>query len=262
MTKKNNNGGGLATIPKSDFLALDPKGEYAESLSAMAETGEMLSPSDLIRVKTPTGGSTTWMIPGPAGDMAEPTITGALVFYQVCGVLWPTVDFQTGSIPVLKTLDLIKAEQVGPIPDDMVEVLEPYRIDEQHFHWSEASGMPYNQWGSGKDGIGKRCKEQRMLFILRPEDPFPLLITAQPGSLKNVSQWFKRIPLARIPFWRVIVELSLEKVTNKAGQDFARIVPKIVGQVDKKTGDEFKRTWTNKLKAIVHKVEADQVDTE
>lgn len=252
----------LATIPKSQFLALDPNGEYAESLAAMAESGEILKPTDLIRVKIPTGGGTTWMIPGPSGDVPKETITGALVYYQICGVLWPTEEFQTGSMPVLKTLDLITAEQVGPIPDDMTESLEPYRIDDRHFHWSEASGMPYNQWGTGKNGIGKRCKEQRILFILRPKDPFPLLITAQPGSLKNVSQWFKRIPLARIPFWRAIVELSLVKSTNKTGQDYAQIVPKLVGQVDKKTGDALKRTWTDTLKAVAKKVDDEQTDAE
>ncbi len=260
MAKKTN--GTLATIPKNEFMALDSKGEHVEAMNAMTEMGETIGPNDLLRVKTPTGGSTTWMVPGPVGDTAEETIVGALVFFQRCGVLWPTEDFQTGSLPVLKTFDLITAEQIGPIPDDMVESLEPYRIDERKFHWSEASGMLYNQWGSGKDGIGKRCKEQIMLFVLRPQDLFPLIITAQPGSLKTVGLWLKQLNHIDVPFWRVIVELSLTKVSNSRGQDYSQIVPQIVGQVDKTTGDELKRLWKDRLHDIARSVEIDQVETE
>lgn len=245
----------IAVVEGSRFTAI--AAGMAAVKENLAATGESLSASDLIRVPTPTGGSTTWMIPGPGGDEATPHITGVLCFYQRCGILWPSFDPTPGAIPVLRSFDLCISEQVGPIPDSMHEVLEACRLDERHFDW-ETCG--YNQFGSGKNGIGKRCREQRLLFILRENSLLPLLVTVQPGSLRNVVRFVKSLGLAaQIPYYRSIVDLSLEKVINRSGQAFSRIVPKLVGMLDAAAGEQVLRLWTGPLQAIVTSV-APEVD--
>ena len=248
---------GLAVSAASRFVAL--RGGMNAVRANLDATGESLSASDLIRVPTPTAGGTTWCIPGPAGDESAKSIAGVLCFYQKCGVLWPSLDTQPGAMPVLRTWDLEIAEQIGPIPADMLDVLEPCRIDERHFDWAKCG---YNQWGSGKNGFGKRCKEQRLLFVLRENALLPLLITVQPGSLKSVVKFVKSLGLqSQIPYYCcAIIDLSLEKVVNRGGQPYSQIVPKLVGTLSEADGEMVKKQWTDPLAEIVRNVALDRVD--
>ena len=245
----------LAVVSKNQFLSLDPKGEYAEALQAMNDAGESITPVDLIRVKVPSGGGTTWMVPGPSGEEAAKSLRGALVFYQQAGVVWPSEDVQNGTMPALKTWDLMVAEQVGPVPDDLQSMIDPFRIDERRYRWPEM----YERFGFGQD---KRFKEQRMLFLLREQDLFPLLITVPPGSLKDFKKWFKQLPLARIPYYRAVVDLSLKKAQSRSGITYAQIVPTLVGQLDRETGEILKSKWTDQLSRIAKEVDLDATDDE
>jgi hypothetical protein len=244
----------LSVIPREQFTALsNVSGELAEARAAMEAAGEFITAKDRIKVKTPAGGSTTWEI----GDTSAKVIEGILVGYQPRGVLWPTEDFDPNSKPVLTTLEPTSktavAEQAGPIPDHMLAVLEAHRIDENHFRWAD---LPYNQWDSGRGGRGKRCKEQREMFILQRGDLYPLRIVAQPGSVKSVSSWFKSLlDQAKVPFWRCVVSLSLVKKDNPDGKPYAMIVPKLVGIVDAETGAMIKKNYTDPLKEIARDLE-------
>jgi len=251
----------LATIKKSEFAAFDGKNPVAIAMQQNLEsTGETLRPSDITRVKTPSQGGLKWTIPTAAGDTVVDTIDGLLVYYQPCGVLWPSDEPSEGMLPVLRTLNPVApdatAEQVGPIPPDMAETLEKYRIDETTYRWSD---LPYNQFGSGKGGFGKRCKEQRMLFILQRASIFPVVVTAQPGSLKSVTGFFRQLAQASggKPYWCCEISLGLEKATSKGGQVYSRIVPRLIGTISIKDGEVVKEAWTDKLAGIAHQVEAD-----
>lgn len=244
----------LAVVSKERFVGLSSnQGEMRAALDSLAEAGEALGPGDLIRVPTPTGGGTTWEIPTLTGETeSAKSIEGILVYYQKCGILWPAEEPAENTMPVLRTWDLVTAEQIGPIPDDMAETLEKYRIDERHFRWDS---LPYNQFGSGKGGKGKRVKEQRMLFILRPGDVFPILVTAQPGSLQNVTGFIKRLPMSGVQYWGAVVSLGLEKTQNAGGQPYSRIVPKLVGKLSPDEATLVKSTWTEPLSRMVRNIE-------
>lgn len=263
---------GLTIVRPDGYLALQETAELREAMAAASEAGEHITQSDLIRVPIPTGGQTTrWTIPNPVREETVDEITGILVFYQPCGVLWPGVDPAPGSLPVLRTFNPTdpnaQAEQIGPIPDAMIDTLERHRITPKGavpalFNWSM---LPYNQWGSGKGGVGKLCKEQRMLFILRENDIFPLLITAQPGSVKKVSSFFKQLtPTARVPYFRCVVSLRLEKAQSKSNQPFCRIVPKLEGILPSDVGEIIKQKWTEPLRQIAPKIDivAEKTDEE
>ncbi len=243
-------GTGISVIPSSNYLSLG--GGSAEMQEAMdSVSGETFGVGDLTRVKMPSGGGTTWEIPDGLGNMqAAREIVGVLVYIQKHGVLWPSFDPKPGMMPVLRSYDLVTAEQVGPIPDDMVDQLEKCRIDERHFNWEKC---PYNEWGTGKNGSGKRCREQRMMFILRQGDLYPLVVTAQPGSLNNVRRFFLNMPKLGIPYWGAVVNLSLEKVPATTGEPFSRIVPKVVGTLDKEARDMVKERFYNVLESGVAK---------
>lgn len=254
---------GIAVYERNRFLSLSAGGEVKEAMAAMRETGESFGPNDLIRVKTPTGGGTNWMVPTAGGEEPRREIVGALVHYQRAGVLWPSEEMAQGQMPVLRTWDMIVGEQVGPIPDDMAEVLAEYRTEGGKFHVAPETGFPYAQWGSGKGGVGKRLKEQRMLFVLPENELAPYLVICQPGSLKTVGEWFKRIPqINKVPWWRVVVSLKLQKVTSKGGQTYSQIVPTTVGTLDQPTGMELRRTWGELLSRVARQVEVEPETTE
>ncbi len=244
----------LAIIPSSNFAALVPQGDLAEAMTAMAEVGEEMRPEDLIKVKLPSGGGTQWEIPSAMGIERTDSITGVLVGWQKCGLLWPNDDPIEGQKPVLRTMDLQTAEQVGPIPDDMVETLEKHRLSENTFDWKE---LPYNQWNTGKDGVGKRCKEQRIMFILREQDIFPLVITAGAGSLKTVVPWYTSTQQLRVVWYRLIVELTLKKASSKSGIGYSQIIPKAVGKVSKEDGVVIYERWTQKLVQLSREIVVD-----
>lgn len=255
MAEKQNQ---LTVVKKNEFLSLSEDGGIKEALDAITETGAVIGPDDLVRVKTPAQGGTQWEIPVAGQIEHAEEITGALVMYQQHGVLWPSFDPVEGQPPVLRTFDLITADLVGDIPEEMEAELERCKIEDGKYDWLKLS---YNQWGSGKDGIGKRCTEQRMMFILRPQDAFPLLVTIQPGSLRDVDRWFKQAAFLRVPWWRLVVQLRLKQAKSKGGITFSKVVPKVVGQVDEETGALLKKTWTDNLRQISRQVAA-EADTE
>ncbi len=256
---------GLSVISPERFLALNLSGEMKAAMDAAAATGETFTTDDLVRVPTPAAGATSWTIPDPSGDVTTPEIQGLLVCYQPTGVLWPSHEPSPGAIPVLRTFAPADpngvGEQVGPIPDSMIDSLRAHCIRESApgvpglYRWAN---IPQNQWGTGKGGVGKMCKEQRMLFILREGDIYPLLVRAQPGSLKAITKFFKQLtPSAKVPYFRCVVSLRLEKTANKTGQPFSRIVPKLVGTVPSDVGEIIRTKYTVVLQKLVAALEAD-----
>lgn len=244
----------ISVVSRSQFLALADESDYKEAMEANLLSGETLGQEDLTKVKMPMGGSLLWSYEQNGNEETTQAITGILVYFCKRGVLWGTEDTAAGAPPVLESHDLITATQKGEMPPEMAEKLEPYRIDEKTFHWAEESGMPYNQWGTGKKGYGKACKEQRVLFLLRENEPFPLYVTVQPGSLKTVVTFLKKLP---VPHWRAIVELRLQKATSKGGDYFSQIVPRLVGTLSKEDGLVVKELYTEPLRGVATQVDVD-----
>jgi hypothetical protein len=213
-----------------------------------------MTPENLTRIKTPAGGGTRWEIPTAFGADSVEEICGVLVNFQKHGILWPSDEPKSGQMPVLRSFDLKSAEQWGPIPQDMEEGLAKCKTGERTYSWEN---LPWNQWGTGKNGQGKRCKEQRQLFVLREGDLFPLLITVQPGSLKRVLGWFNELSKAGVPFYRAVVALRLEKVMSKAGKPYAQIAPKLIGTVSSEDGKMILDRFTNPIRGIVRDIEVD-----
>lgn len=238
-------------VQGTQWLALQPDSDLREALQANIVAGETIDVSDLIRVPTPGGGGTTWTWQGISGEESDKEIVGILVCYQPRGVLWPSQE-PGDSPPLLVTHDMIEAEMLGDNPGDIdLAELEKYRLPSGRFDWA---AIPWNQWGSGKNGIGKRCKEQRLLFVLRQQDAWPMVVTAQPGSLKTIRPFIKRLT---VPHWRAVVSLSLQKVKSKGGIDYAQIVPRLVATLSKEEGDMIRRLYTEPLKRVATRVQVD-----
>ena len=194
-----------------------------------------------------------WVVDGVSGQESTKEIEGLCVGYQPRGTLWPS-DEPSDSRPILVSNDLLTAHlAVDPDEADFGDIdrdeLMELRRDDGTWDWPS---LPWNAWGSGK-GKGKRCKESRLLFILRPGDAWPVLIQCPPASLKVVRKFISfRLPA---PHWRCVVAIGLEKKINDAGQPFAAWVPRLTGTIDEDAGKLVHELYTEPLHAVCQRVQ-------
>ena len=216
----------LSVVPVSQFQAFDETSRAAKALAANTD-GVGFSQSDLITVKTPSGGAQFWEVPGPSGPQAVPEITGLLVFRAYQGIIWPSTDPSPSSKPVIVTRDMnkgilqAKAERdadgkitaIEGAPDSMVEILRSQESSTPGvFDWKT---LPYTQFGSGKNKSGKYAKEGALLFILRSGSVLPIIVKTGPSALKGIRNFLTQV---EYPFWQCIVGLTLS-VDEAQGND-------------------------------------------
>jgi len=244
----------IVGVADSKFLALRPDSDVREALMANLGPGETLLASDLPRVSTPAGGGKVWSWTDSGNnEQSAKSIDGILVYYGVRGTLWGSEEPQGKASPVLVTYDLITAvrinDEIGDLDED---VLESCRTGDRTYDWTR---LPYNQYGTSKSGRGKRCKESRLLAILRHEEAWPLLVTAGPGSLKTVTPFVRRLS---VPHYRAIVSLTLDRVENAGGQPYSQIVPRHIGSISKAEGEIVQRLYTVPLSRVATQIDVPQ----
>ena len=224
----------------NNYLALEPGSDIREALMANLGPGDSMSSNDLPRVPTPAAGGKifSWMDSGNNEQSAK-SIDGLLVYYGVRGTLWGSEEPQGKASPVLVSYDLITAIRISDDVGDLdADLLESCRTGDRTYDWQR---LPWNQYGTAKSGRGKRCKESRLLAILRTNEAWPLLVAAGPGSLKTVVPFVKRLP---VPHYRAEISLTLDRVENAGGQPFSQIIPKLTGTVSKEKGDAVRELYT------------------
>lgn len=239
----------------SQYLALRPDSEIREALTANLQTGETITPADLVRIPTPAGGGLTWQwIDGGNNEQTAKAIEGILVYFGVRGTLWPTIEATADTKPVLVSYDLEVAHRVSDDIGDLDEdALEACRIGDRLYNWK---ALPWNQWDTGKDGVGKRCKESRILAVLRKEDAWPVLITAGPGSVDAVSKFVKRLTCA---FYRAEVSVGLVATKSKTGKVYSQVVPRFVRAISPEEGAIVRKLYTDPLSRMARDMSADAV---
>ncbi|MEM9354462.1 MAG: hypothetical protein AAGA92_15760 [Planctomycetota bacterium] len=238
----------LAVVDTGNYLALQDGGAIAEAMAANLGDGAALKESDLTKVPIPSGGGTTWMVPSITGEAPEKAIEGVLVYQCVRGVLWPREEPEEGTLPALVTDDLKIARIVSQdLSNDFLESIAGARNEDGTYRWAD---LPQCEWGSGKNGHGKAAKEQRVLFILREQEPLPLVVAIQPGSLKNWRGFIMELTKAGIPFWRAVISLGLEKSQSGGGQPFSKVVPSLVGVLSDEQGKVIREKFTEPMRAV------------
>jgi hypothetical protein len=180
----------LAELNTADIEAypalLDGLNGLAEVLAE--NVGGGLDMSDLVRVTVPSGDVTDWKIPSTLGkDERVEEIQMIVVHWSPSRVYWPGTELSHEPPHCWST------DGIAPHPDGLygdfgdyagqnpiVDVIGRGQI-------RSCARCPMNAWGSNpKGGKGKACKEQRLLFGLRPGSMLPILVSVPPTSLKPV----------------------------------------------------------------------------
>lgn len=161
--------------------------------------------------KTPTGGMTSWQIKENADD-EDPEITkaieGVILYSHRSNVYWSSAMGTTDD----KTPDCRSMDGITGVSRDG-ETLD-------------CATCPNNQFGSGREGRGKACKNCRRVYILRQGDMLPIRIDLSPTGLKNYD--------------RYVESMLLPKKKGQTPQRLQNVVTKIgVKTETMSTGDKY-----------------------
>ena len=150
-------------------------------------------------VKSPSGGSTVFSVPGLSGDEAERELTGIILDYTTPRAYWDTPDPVEGTPPTCLSKNSLISEDGKP-----------------------CAHCPFNDFGSKNgDSNAKACKESVLLFLLRPGSIFPLLVRVPVTSKMLFLKYTTRLVSRLTPLSSVVTRITLEKTTSKAGKPYA-----------------------------------------
>lgn len=226
--------------------AFSNQAEFGELLAANMG-GDGLSPFDLERVKVPAGGSTYWMVSTLEKPNGEPReyVDGVIVHARFARTYWsvPMEERGTG----------------GSTPPDC------YSDDGVTGHGTPGGpchACAYAKFGSApKGGNAQACKQSRLLFMVSPESMLPRVVPVPPGSLKVLKQYMARLSNLARGYWTVVTRLSLEKVKNQSGIEYARVVPTVTGMLTPEQVVRIKE-YAEALRPVLEQVRVDRTDVD
>lgn len=180
-------------------------------------------------VKSPSGGSTVFAVPGLSGDEPETELTGIILDYTTPRAYWDTPDPVEGTPPVCLSQNSIISHD-----------------------GKACATCPYNDFGS-KDGESnaKACKESVLLFLLRPHNVLPLLVRVPVTSKARFLKYTARLAGALTPLNGVVTRITLEKATSKGGKPFALFKFEVDSILDRQEADRV-RAYAQQFMEIVN----------
>ena len=183
-------------------------------------------------VKSPSGGSTVFSVPGLSGDDAEKELTGIVLDYATPRAYWDTPKPVEGTPPVCLSRDSIVSHD-GKV----------------------CAHCPYNDFGS-KDGESnaKACKESVLIFLLRPNNILPLLVRVPVTSKARFLKYTARLVGTLTPLNSVVTKITLQKATSKAGEPYALFNFEAVSVLDPEEAVHAK-TYARQFMEIVNAAE-------
>ena len=146
-------------------------------------------------VKSPSGGSTVFSVPGLSGEEPAKELMGIVLDYTTPRAYWDTPDPVEGTPPVCLSQNSIISED-----------------------GKACAHCPFNTFGS-KDG--EACKESVLLFLLRPNNIIPLLVRVPVTSKPRFLKYSTRLLSTLTPISSVVTRITLEKATSKQGKPYA-----------------------------------------
>ena len=199
----------------STYLALNPNtlDIIRSNLKSQPLTYELFDV-----VKSPSGGSTVFSVPGLSGDEAEKELYGIILDYTTPRAYWDSPDPVEGTPPACLSKNSIISED-----------------------GKACAHCPFNDYGS-KDGESnaKACKESALLFLLRPNNILPLLVRVPVTSKGRFLKYATRLLSTLTPLSSVVTKISLEKATSKGGKPFALFNFEAVSQLSEEEAAQAK----------------------
>jgi len=197
-------------------------------IEAMTENlqGDVLELHQLPQAKVPGGGGDRFKIDtGGGATESDEEIIGVPLGFLNCGYLWGAEEMGDSEKPVLITHDFryayMENDDIGTLDADILEAARVETDDDKA--WFDWNKLPYTEFGSGKNGKGKRAKEFRLIPILRPNKTLPIVVRVPPASVQGCDN-FRRGAFDMAYYYHTI-RLTLQTVPASAGTpEYSKIV--------------------------------------
>lgn len=179
-------------------------------------------------VKSPSGGSTVFTVPGISGDEVEKSLTGIILDYTMPRAYWDTPDPVEGTPPVCWSSDSL-------VSHDGKACCE----------------CPYNDFGS-RDGESnaKACKESVILFLLRAGSIMPLVVRVPASSKRSFQRYITRLIGRMLRISGVVTRITLEKKTSRNGQPYAVYNFEAVDELEAEDAEKV-RKYAKKFMSVI-----------
>lgn len=222
----------IATVQAYAVMDVAPR-EIADMLLE-ASGGQRLSPFDLDVVKVPSGqGAPMWAVQSLDGEDAVKSIEGIAILSRTVRSWWETSIDESGggSAPDCSSQDGvvgIGAPKGHPdFTDENVDVRYDASGQEIRRGRFECARCPLAEFGSDARGRGQACKQNLLVFMLRPESVIPMVIKVPPSSIKKMRNFILSMTGLGIKPFGAVISLGLKKVTKGGSPAYFEIDPKI-----------------------------------
>lgn len=183
---------------ESKFLALVPDAG-AQAVMEANLGNSPFGPNDMIRLKMPAAGATTWSVPTVEGIASMPSIKAIIAVASDCRGYWP--DAYSGATP----------PQCSSV-DGLVGVGDP---------GGQCDQCPLSKWNRDRTlpvaEQKPKCKQMKRLFLFVEGRRIPMMLTLSPTSLRSCREYLVALLDSNIPCYGVVTEIGLEQEKNAAG---------------------------------------------
>lgn len=204
----------LSLITKTEDVAVAPfalsemRAIYTEILAAQEEVGGTI----LYRAKIPSGGAKSFEIV-TGNDDTDTTVqklVGVVIHSQKCNARF---DEDTRGLPPV----CASSDGVIGLEGDVEHV---------------CADCPFNRFKTAKKGGGKACKNMIRLYMMVEGSPIPIVLSLPPTSIEGWRNYRLGVlgPRQLKPY-EVVTELSLTAETNRAGDRYSVVRPKLIGRL-------------------------------
>lgn len=207
--------------------------------------GQQLSQFDLERIGVAAQGM-PYFVAKHADEVEQVKEFDAILLLQSASRAFWHKSFEEsggGSLPDCKSEDLRMGMGTPDGPDMAVS---------QH----ACATCPHNQWGSGKNGIGKRCAETLALFVLRADKAhrkLPSVILIKPGSLRGIRDYMVAISADGFGYDGLVHHFSVVPDTSKTGVKYGRVKITRVAPIEFEVQAQV-RSFANAIRPLIREV--------
>ena len=195
-----------ANLVKAENFAIVPMSEDIAQMLTEELDGMGQVPFDAVKI--PSGGGLSFELSGDDPDNPETaqTLTGVIVHHHPVNVYWEHDFDGAGGLP-----DCSSPDGKHGLNAKTGEVLD-------------CATCPYNQFGSGK-GNSKACKNTHRVYLLRENEPLPILLTLPPTSLRAFKDYLaKRLIMKGKRSTDVLTSIKLKREKNADGIAYSACV--------------------------------------
>jgi len=200
-------GGQLAKVEGSDYLLMSASSKQIEKSMKRAKQSR-LSIFDLERASLPAGKSKAeWSVAGPEGDTYAVELRGVILEVKDWRT-WYRIPFD---------------ESGGGSPPDCSSDDATTGMGDRSPDGADGAGGPFDCLTCKYGQFGGECHERRAVFLLRPENIYPMLVVLPRTSIKAIKRFVMAVTGKFLDLWDYEVSLTMEKDKNQDGITYHKV---------------------------------------